>query len=435
MGGRISTLLAVSKSEEGGEIGVKYLQCLRMSKGAEIARARPFRSVATSLLELNKEMEACLIELGAECPISYSPEKGLARALAKLEFMMRATNRELQLKHEDGRDLVTLLAIARAGEHISLKDPRLGVADLVMCALDDEFDSELARLEEKSDARVEALLTRHLRAVMASDDSSALPPPSCHIINSLLRGCNIALKSRSFESIGADCSVSDRKTVDLRVTGRFPLMVADLSQFARIIAQVLLHRHPLLYQVATSSGEGLVHLLRRVVLDVCFDFFRRDLYWYSAQMFLQEDASVKRCFRLLHPSNFGVRSVLRLDGTLPAGCEAIEPRKELKTLDAYGDAEEAVFTSGAEQVDEVLQRQKQRHAALASYEDALYLLSSLYTSCRTPSEKLQRLVGVCRRIRQAPVKYYAQRRRAHKKSCEVLDCSGVKWPTPQDLVV
>ncbi|KAE9019154.1 hypothetical protein PR001_g12600 [Phytophthora rubi] len=290
--------------------------------------------------------------------------------MTKLEFVVEQSALELRVVDEkvEWTRLLTGLPIEER--------------DYLSRAADEQFMEQMKYLKGDREDEREGAIQQHLHGILVltapQRNGQTVAKTSMHhslrhllqAFMNIFRGCYADLLQYGGQGCGPRAGVS----VD-RVTCALPLAAADVTQFAAILAQVVMFKYPFL-----QSGDSQRKTVQKSVLAALFDALQPALHGLYVASFQREDAILEDVAELCRTNTleyFEVKPLFRLDGswsstqhqgTLPDGNE-----RRLLTL---------------------------RH-----YSAAIYHTNNL-SSERSPIAKLERLARVCEEIDRAVKSYY-----------------------------
>ncbi|KAL4172716.1 hypothetical protein KRP22_007879 [Phytophthora ramorum] len=305
---------------------------------------------------------------------------------AKLEFVTEKSALEVQIVEEK-------VKWTRLLEELPVEE-----RDYLARAADEKFVEQMKYFRGERESEREAAIRQHLHGILVLTPphrngqtvaKTAMHHSLRHLLQAfanIFRECYAGFLLYGGQGVGVRAGVS----VD-RVTCALPLVAADVTQFAAILAQVVLFKYPFLQ--TSESQRAAVH---RSVVAALFDALQPALHGLYVASFQREDSVVDDVAELTRTNSleyFEVKSIFRLDGSWAS---AQQPNRL---------------------VDDGNER---RLLTWRHYKAAIYHMDNL-ASERSPSAKLERLVHVCIEIDRAIKTYYKLQPAEHQPPLELLN--------------
>ncbi|KAG7375688.1 hypothetical protein PHYPSEUDO_015617 [Phytophthora pseudosyringae] len=262
-------------------------------------------------------------------------------------------------------------------------------------AADEKFVEQMKYLRGEREGESAGVIQRHLHGILVlaapQRNGQTVAKTSLHhslrhllqAFATIFRACYAGFLQYGGQGFGARSSVS----LD-RVTCALPLAAADVTQFAAILAQVVLFKYPFL-----QSSEAQRNAVQRGVLDALFDALQPALHGLYVASFQREDAIVDDVAEVARSNPleyFEVQPLFRLDGSWPGHEQLVADGNERRLLTV-------------------------RH-----YSAAIYHMNNL-ASDRSPYAKLERLARVCEEIDRAIRLFYESQTAELRPSPEQLN--------------
>lgn len=265
-------------------------------------------------------------------------------------------------------------------------------------AADEQFTEQMKYLRGKREDERTSAIQQHLHGILVltapQHNGQTVAKTSMHhslrhllqAFANIFQGCYAEFLQYGGQGFGVRRGGA---SVD-RVTCALPLVAADVTQFAAMLAQVVLFKYPFL-----QTSEAQRDAVQRSVLGALFDALQPALHGLYVASFQREDAIVEDVAEVARTNPlefFEVKPLFRLDGSW----------------------------SGAQVEQVVADGNERRLLTLHHYNAAIHHMNNL-TSERSPYAKLERLSQICEEIDRAIKLFYESQPEEHRPAPEQLN--------------